>query len=134
MSRIGRLLAGACLVAALSPATALAAPSSPTPVKRASGKLSLTLTGTSGIREGQATTADRAVRVSGVVRPYVPGQFVVVHAFMGHTLILNKRLGIRRSPGGTFGEFSARLQSRGSGLVFISVVRDGSTTLSRLVR
>jgi hypothetical protein len=124
---------GLCIAAAISPAGALATTTSTATVKRASGKLSLSLTGTSGIRGGQATTANRAVRVSGVVRPYVSGQFVVIHAFMGHMLILNKRVGIRRSPGGTFGEFSSRLQSRGSGLVFISVVHDGSTTLERLV-
>jgi hypothetical protein len=123
-------LVGLCVAAAISPSTTLASTAG---VKRASGKLSLSLAGTSGIREGQVTTANRAVRVSGVVRPYVPGQFVVVHAFMGHTLILNTRLSVRRSPGGTFGEFSARFQSRGAGLVFISVVHDRSQTLGRLV-
>ncbi len=144
MSRIGRLLAGVCVAAAASPAgalagtstarTATAAGTTTAPaVTQAKGKLDLTLTGTFGIRAGQVTTANRPVRVDGVVRPFVPGQVVVVHAFMGHTLILSKRLNVRRSPGGTFGEFSARFQSRGTGLVFVSAVHGSTKTLGRLV-
>jgi hypothetical protein len=151
MSRIGRILVGASIGAALAPGAALAAgaqstaaagaqttPAVPKPgvkpvVKAVKGELKLYLAGTFPIPSGQVTLAHRAVRINGVVRPYVPGQQIVVHAFMGPRLIHSERVRVARSSRGTFGHFSVRLGGAPAGEVFISAVHASSRSLGRLV-
>jgi hypothetical protein len=63
----------------------------------------------------------RAVTVSGVVRPYVAGQWVTVTARLGHRLIRRARLRVRPSRTHRFGRFSLRVISPGPGIVRITV-------------
>jgi hypothetical protein len=121
----------------LRPAAATAAvapPATTTPAAtRAKGTLSLALEGVFGLRTGSVTITGRAVRVNGIVRPYVPGQTFVVHAFVGRRLIKSERVKAARSPGGTYGHFSVRFPGFGAGQVFVSVVHASSPQLQRLV-
>jgi hypothetical protein len=68
-----------------------------------------------------------------VLRPYLPGQIVVVHAFIGRRLIHSQRVRVARSRGGTYGRFSVRFASTRAGQVFISVVHQATPQLVRLV-
>ncbi|HEY3726931.1 MAG TPA: L,D-transpeptidase [Solirubrobacteraceae bacterium] len=71
------------------------------------------------VRHGAVTVPDRLMHVSGVVRPYVPGQWVNVKAYLGRKLIKSYRLRIKPSAHGSFGAFSAKVKSTGTGVLHI---------------
>jgi hypothetical protein len=93
----------------------------------------VSLGGVFHVNSQPVTIANRAVRVNGVVRPYMRGQIVTVHAFIGQRLIHSERVRVARSRGGTFGHFSVRFASTRAGPVFISAVHEANSKLSRLV-
>jgi lipoprotein-anchoring transpeptidase ErfK/SrfK len=160
MKRIALFFAGAGVAAALLPATALADTPAPTAttavaattaaasttttttttttpkakpkpkVKQAKGRISIVLKGTFPLGSGPVTTTGRAVRLTGAIRPYIAGQTVLVHGFIGHRRIVNVRSRVFRGSGG-LGVFSVRF-SAPAGEVAVSVVHDSTPTLSRL--
>jgi hypothetical protein len=145
VSRVGRILACSAAAFALMGGTAVAnasapagkAPAAPTAPsklpKPLRGRLALHLAGVFHIHSGAVTVTGRAVRVNGVVRPFVPGQTVVVHAFFGRRLIHSERVRVISSRGGTYGHFSVRFSTAHAGDVFVSAVQASSKALGRLV-
>jgi hypothetical protein len=158
MSRIGRGTIVAVLAIALTPAgtsvavtttspvgattTTLVKPKpkpkpapapAPAPIKPAKGQLNLSLAGVFHVNNQPVTITARGVRVNGVVRPFVPGQFVVVHAFSGPKLVHDERVRVVRSAGGTYGHFSVRFSTGRTGSIFISAVHAADPKLARLV-
>jgi hypothetical protein len=163
MSRaVGRILAcgAAAFAFALAPAPAVAAtpggstttttpttttttttpPVKPAPkpgvkpnVKAVAGQLTLHLQGTFPIRSGQVTIPNRAVRVGGVMRPFVAAQTVVVHVFLGPRMLHSERVKVVRSRGGTYGHFSVRFLTPHAGNVSVSAVHGSSRQLARIV-
>jgi len=63
----------------------------------------------------------RAVSVTGVVRPFVPGQQVLVKEFLGARLIAQKKLALKRSRRGVYGGFTLNVTSPAAGTVSIVV-------------
>jgi hypothetical protein len=141
MSRIGRGTIVAVLAIAPVPAgTSFAGPTTstlvkpkPAPIKPAKGQLNVSLAGVFHVNNQPVTITDRGVRINGVVRPFVPGQVVTVHAFSGPRLIHSEHVRVARSLGGTYGHFSVRLQVGRAGSIFVSAVHAASPVLSRLV-
>jgi hypothetical protein len=67
------------------------------------------------------TVPNRVLHVGGVVRPYVPGQWVTVKAFMGSRRIKLDRLRIRASRDGRYGTFTEKLSVPAAGNVLVKV-------------
>jgi hypothetical protein len=122
----------AAFAPAASAAAAAAAPSSTTnPVSTAAqGSLRLYLPDAFFVNHQAVTVPTRRVHVYGIVRPYVPGQWVTVRAYLGRHLIKRDRLRLKPSRRGVFGEFSARVASPGVGLVTVEVTH-GRTAAQR---
>lgn len=99
----------------------------------AKGQLHLSLAGIFHVKGQPVTVTNRGVRVNGVLRPYVRGQLVTVHAFIGRQLINAQTVKVARSRGGTYGHFSIRFASTRAGSVFISVVHNANAKLRRVV-
>jgi L,D-transpeptidase catalytic domain len=66
------------------------------------------------------TVPDRRIEIDGVVRPYVPGQWVMVRAFIGRRQIRHARLRIMPSPNRTRGRFSEVMSIPSAGDVVVS--------------
>jgi hypothetical protein len=105
----------------------------PAPIKPAKGQIQLFLAGVFRVNSQPVTITGRAVRVNGVVRPFVRGQIVTVHAFSGPRLIHSERVRVARSRGGSFGHFSVRFSVSRPGSIFISVVHAPTAKISRVV-
>jgi hypothetical protein len=67
------------------------------------------------------TVPGRVLHVAGVVRPYVPDQWVNVRAFLGARLIKTAHVRVRAAGHGAFGEFTAAFSSPGVGVVAVAV-------------
>jgi hypothetical protein len=78
------------------------------------------------------TVPGRAVRVKGLVRPYIPGQTVVVQAFVGHRQFKAERLRINAGPGGRYGRFTATLVSPRAGAVTVRIGHAATPALGAL--
>lgn len=103
--------------AATAPATTTPTPSVP-PGK---GSISLSLPDAFAVHRKAVTVPGRALHVVGVVRPYVPGQWVSVRSFVGRRLIKSDRLRIKPSRSHRFGQFTEAVASPRVGLVRIAV-------------
>jgi hypothetical protein len=79
------------------------------------------------------TVPGRVIHVKGVVRPYVPGQTVLVKAFVGGRQFKTDRLSIKASPGGSAGRFSESLSSPRAGEVTIQVGHTRTATMGALL-
>jgi L,D-transpeptidase catalytic domain len=75
------------------------------------------------------TVPNRTVHVGGVVRPYAPGQWVTVKAFLGRRLIKSARVRLTRSHDGAYGHFSEAISSPGVGSVVIRVGHSRTSTM-----
>jgi L,D-transpeptidase catalytic domain len=75
------------------------------------------------------TVPQRALHVGVVVRPYVPGQWVTVKAFLGGRMIKSARVRLTRSRSGAYGHFSQTISSPGVGDVVIRVGHSRTTTM-----
>jgi len=71
----------------------------------------------------------RVIHVQGVVRPYVPGQTVLVTAFVGSRQFKTARVSILPAAGGRYGRFSETISSPSAGQV---TVRAGHTRTAAL--
>ncbi len=87
----------------------------------AAGSLRLYLPDVFVISRQAVTVPGRKLHVEGVVRPYVPGQWVTVETFLGRRLIKRDRLRIKPSRTRTFGRFIEPVVSPRAGLVTVSV-------------
>jgi hypothetical protein len=67
------------------------------------------------------TVPKRLIHVDGVIRPYVPGQYVRVRIFLGHRLIKSERWRLKRSRNGRYGHFRVPFSSPGAGDLVASV-------------
>jgi L,D-transpeptidase catalytic domain len=76
------------------------------------------------------TIPGRAVHVGGVVRPFVPGQWITIRAFVGHRLILSRRMRLWRSRNGAYGHFTAAVMSPTAGEVTVYVRHTRTRTLA----
>jgi hypothetical protein len=93
-----------------------------TAVAPAEGKLKLYLFGAFFVHGQPMTVPGRGVQVGGVVRPYVPGQWLTVRTFLGRRLIKSDRLRIKPSRNGTFGRFTEALASPSVGQLSVTIV------------
>ncbi len=73
------------------------------------------------VRRDAVTVPGRELRIGGVVRPYVAGQWVKVKAYVGRRLIKSDRLRVKPSRNGHYGHFTERLSSRQAGLLDVKV-------------
>ncbi len=72
----------------------------------------------------------RAVTVSAVVRPYVPGQRVLLQAFAGSRLVGQQLLMLQRSPRGVYGGFTAQVSTPVTGPVSVVIKHSATTKLT----
>ncbi len=66
----------------------------------------------------------RAVQIEGIVRPFVPGQWVNIRAFVGRRLIKRDRLRIKLSPNHSYGRFVESLSSPSAGEIVVYASHD----------
>jgi hypothetical protein len=125
------LLAPATALADTTPATTTtASPVVPPPAKpkpkpkpapAARGAAKVFLPGIFVVSRQPVTIPGRGVRFNGVVRPFVPGQWVTVRAFIGRKQIKRWRLRIKPSKNHAYGQFSETLKSPTTGTVVVRV-------------
>jgi hypothetical protein len=78
----------------------------------------------------QVTVPHRAVKVEGIVSPYVPGQWVKMHLYLKGHLLHTYGLPIKPSANGKQGRFSYRVFSPASGTVKVVVSHDATAALA----
>jgi hypothetical protein len=111
------------MVSAASAAAATPATTTPTvPPKAARGSLTLFLRDAFVVSHQVVSVPQRGVHADGVVRPYVPGQWVTVRAFLGRRMIKSDRLRVKPSANHSYGRFSERIASPGIGTVTVKAV------------
>jgi L,D-transpeptidase catalytic domain len=93
----------------------------PTPKPPVKAAVTLSLPGAFVVHRQVVTVPGRRGYVSGVVRPYVPGQWVSVDTFLGRRLIKSDRLRVKPARNLRFGRFTEKLSSPRAGLVVIKV-------------
>jgi hypothetical protein len=71
----------------------------------------------------------RSVGIRGVERPYVAGQKVTLTVRVGSRTLLSRRISVRRSPGGTYGYWTASVASPVAGTVTATAVHARTGTL-----
>jgi hypothetical protein len=98
-------------------------PTGPTPKPRPAVKGSprLFLPDEFFVSRNPVTVPKRLVHVGGVVRPYVPGQYVTVKIFLGRRVIKSGRYRLKRSRDGRSGHFRVPFSSPGVGGLRVSV-------------
>jgi hypothetical protein len=101
----------------------------PPPAKVPSGSAKLSLPGIFVVAHQAVTTPGRRVQIAGVVRPFVPGQWVEIRASVGHRLIKRERLRIKPSPNHSYGRFVETLASPSAGEVVVSATHARSAQM-----
>jgi hypothetical protein len=117
--RLGRISAALATLAAVS--AIVAAPAAAAPAAAPGGSVQLIIPDAFVVSHELVSVPGRSVHVHGIVRPYVPGQAVQVLATVNGKQFEAVTLGIRPSPSGTSGRFTAVLSSPKAGLVVIHV-------------
>jgi hypothetical protein len=112
----GALACVAVTCAVLAPAAFASAPT-------------LTLSGTFPLHHQPVTVPHRAVELTGVVTPFVAGQWVEVRSFLGHRLVKSDHLRIKPQAGGGSGAFTERVASPGAGPLAVRVVHAATPTM-----
>jgi hypothetical protein len=126
----GRVTALAALVAAIVAVSAGSASAATSP---AHGTLRLTVPDAFVVGGHLVTVPGRTVHIHGVVNPYVPGQTVLVKAFVGGKRFKTDHLRVRPAPGGNFGQFTEVLKSPRAGQVSVRVGHKRTATLGGLL-
>jgi L,D-transpeptidase catalytic domain len=129
----GRIAAFAAFVGALVVLSAAPAAAATSPTQPAHGTLSLSVTDAFSLGGHLVTVPGRTVHIQGALRPYVPGQTVLVKAFVGSKQFKTDRLRVSRSPGGSYGRFTAVLSSPGAGRITVRVGHKRTDTLGALL-
>lgn len=128
-----RASAAACLAAAVIcaiPASALAS-TRPRPT-RASARLSVS--GLVTVHRDAVTVPGRAVRVTAVVRPYVPGQRVLVQAFIGSHRFAQKLMTLAPSAKKIDGSFTTTFAAPTAGEVTVRIKHRRDARMLSFVR
>jgi hypothetical protein len=100
-----------------------------TPPAAAAAKVTLYLPDAFFVKRQPVTVPGRSFHVVGIVRPYVPGQWVLVRGFLGGRLIKSEKLRVRPSSNGTYGHFTEALSGPGSGTITVSAVHSATAQL-----
>lgn len=79
------------------------------------------------------TVTGRTVHVQGVVRPYVPGQIVLLRAYIGRRLLKTEHLAVGPSRGGRYGTFTTGLSSTTPGELTVRVGHQRTAALGGLL-
>jgi len=98
-------------------------PSKPAPPasSRAKGSMRLYLFDALFVSHEPVTVPGRVIHVTGIVRPYVPGQWVSVRVFLGNKLFKRDRLRVKPSKKRTYGAFAEKLKITGAGTVHVEI-------------
>jgi L,D-transpeptidase catalytic domain len=126
---LGRFAVPILLALALPIASAAAAQKVPLKPKAAKGSVTLFLPDAYWVNHGPVMVPNRTIHVHGVVHPYVKGQKVTVHAYLGRRLVHTDHLWIRRSRNGRYGYFNEALSISGTGTVLVQAVHEKNTTM-----
>jgi hypothetical protein len=133
--RVRFIVIGAVVgVLAFAPTDALAAGSNgstPPAAGPATASVRLYLPDAFFVHREAVTVPRRLLHVFGIVRPYVPGQWVTVEAFLGRRLIEKREFRLKPSPTDSYGRFQAAVVSPGSGGVTVSVIHADTPQLRR---
>jgi peptidoglycan hydrolase-like protein with peptidoglycan-binding domain len=131
VSRGSRRAAPLAAALAVGLAGAAHAASTPAPAPGpAKAEPALYLGGLFSVSHSPVTVTGRAFTVTGVVRPYVAGQQVLLKAFVDGHMFKTVKLRLKRSPRGVFGGFAERLSSPGPGTVSVVVEHSRSAGLT----
>jgi L,D-transpeptidase catalytic domain len=130
----GRVTAAAGFVAAFVAAAAIPATAAASVrAAPARGTLRLYVPDAFLVGGNLVTVPGRVIHVAGVVRPYVPGQTVLVRTFLGSKRIKTDHLRIQPASGGRYGRFTEALSSPGAGPVTVVVGHKRTTTLGGML-
>jgi L,D-transpeptidase catalytic domain len=121
VASVAAVLAAVIVASASSAATASASP--------APGTLRLDVPDAFVVSHALVTVPGRMFHIQGVLRPYVPGQMVLVRAFIGHRLFKTAQLAVTPARGGAYGTFVEALSSTTPGDVTIKVGHHPTTAL-----
>jgi hypothetical protein len=113
--------AAAAATAKPKPKTSPTAPASATSPAAAKGGMTLYLPDAFFVSHQAVTVPDRVIHVGGVVRPYVPGQWVNVKVFQGSHRVKIDRLRIKPSKSGRYGIFTEKLSVPHAGNVAVTI-------------
>ncbi len=106
---------------------ALAAGAHGSPPARAKASIRLYLPDAFFVAHRAVTVPRRVIHVGGVVRPYLPGQSVLVRVWLGRRLLRSARLRLRRSADGRYGHFTEWFSSPGAGELRVEVTHRASS-------
>jgi L,D-transpeptidase catalytic domain len=129
-------IATAIVALAAAPAWAAGSPPSTSPVSStapAFGKLTLTVPDAFLVSRQLVTVPGRNVHIHGVVRPYVPGQWVLVQSSVNGKVFKTDHLQIRPAQGGHTGQFTETVSSPKAGRVTVQVGHTRNAALSGLL-
>jgi L,D-transpeptidase catalytic domain len=131
----GRVTATVAIAAAIvalcaGPAAAAGTPPSTGP---AFAKLTLTVPDAFLVSHRLVTVSGRTVHVHGVVRPYVPGQWVLVQSSVNGKVFKTDHLRIRPAPDGHDGQFTESVSSSKPGRVTVQVGHTRDAALGGLL-
>ena len=129
----GRVTAVTALLAAILAVFVASASAAAPPAQPVKGTLHLTVPDAFLVSKHLVTVPGRTVHIQGVVRPYVPGQTVLVKAFVGNKRFKIERLRIRPAPGGKYGRFTEALSSPRAGHVTVQVGHSRTATMGALL-
>jgi len=132
--RAGRVTITAAVIAAI--VGVFAAPAAATGTQPASpvfAKLTLTVPDAFLVNHRLVTVPGRTLHIHGVVRPYVPGQWVLVRASVDGKQFKTDHLRIQPARGGSAGEFTEVLSSPRAGRVTVQVGHTRNAALAGLL-
>jgi hypothetical protein len=115
---LGPALVALLMLGAMAPAAMADTGTAPPPVK---ASVKLTLPDVFFVQRQAVTVPKRLIHVHGVVRPYVAGQVVKVRISLGSRNFKTDQLRVRRSPGGSYGQFTEVFRAPGAGHVTVEV-------------
>jgi hypothetical protein len=128
MKRSALLFAVAMLVPAATAAATGTTPSTPR-AGAAAAAASIRLPGIYVVGRNAVTVPKRRVVISGIVRPYIPGQWVTFKARLGSHVFRHTRLRIKPAGHGSYGQFKLPVKSPGTGIVAVTASHKGNATM-----
>jgi hypothetical protein len=133
--RAGRAIAIATVVAATVGASGASAAAAGTPpASPVFAKLTVTVPDAFLVNHQLVTVPGRNVHIHGVVRPYVPGQWVLVQSSLNGKVFKTDHLRIKPAPGGRTGQFTESVSSPKAGNVTVQVGHARNAALAGLLR
>jgi hypothetical protein len=110
-----------------APPTTTAPAQAPPAPARATTKLDLQ--GGFAVAREVVTVPKRKVQIVGTVRPFIASQSVMVRAFLGHHLIGHQQVQVKPAGGGSYGRFTANVESPRVGRVVVVATHSATTQL-----